>query len=289
MGGVVACMKRCGAGRETLIRATVTVSEELVLKMPQDLPFHRTIRKMKDGPNAGYSSWAYIRDKMYARDPQHYVRAYLLIQKDLVQLFEYVEPSDDSAAAYSYRIHELLMRTCIEVEANFKAILAANAHQSVLRADGPSKLNMQVYRKVNVSHHLSSYEVVLPIWGGGKRAFKPFEGWSTNDPIPWYQAYNKSKHDRHEAFRSANLEALVTAVCGLLVLMTAQFKTEDFSAGSDALAVYGYDYHEFEPALGSLFRVKYPDDWSDDEIYDFDWSVLSKQEVRFAKFDFDSI
>ena len=85
------------------------------------------------------------------------------------------------------------------------------------------------------------------------------------------------------------MQILVTAVAGLLVLMTAQFKTEDFSAGSDRLIASGYDYHELEPALGSLFRIKYPDDWSDDEIYDFDWTELSKEETRFVRFDYNAL
>ena len=85
------------------------------------------------------------------------------------------------------------------------------------------------------------------------------------------------------------MHTLVTAVAGLLVLMTAQFMTEDFSAGADQLLAEGHDYHELEPALGSLFRIKYPDDWSDDEIYEFDWTALSKEEVRFAKFDYNAL
>ena len=255
---------------------------EKLQDMAQNLPFYRTVRGMKQGPESGYSSWAYIRDKSYALDPHHYVRAYLLIQKDLAQLFEYVEPSDLGARAYSYRMHELLMRTCIEVEANFKAIFRANGYE-------PRRFDINAYRKVNVSHHLSSYEVALPIWDGEDRIFKPFQPWANGKPIGWYRAYNESKHDRHEAFKLANLHTLVTAVAGLLVLMTAQFMTEDFSAGADQLLAEGHDYHELEPALGSLFRIKYPDDWSDDEIYEFDWTALSTEEVRFAKFDYNAL
>jgi len=87
--------------------------------------------------------------------------------------------------------------------------------------------------------------------------------------LAWYQAYNSSKHDRQEEFKKANVEALISAVSALLVLLSSQFKTEDFSAGGDAIIASGYDYHEMEPAIGSLFRIKFPDDWTDTEIYDF--------------------
>jgi hypothetical protein len=55
------------------------------------------------------------------------------------------------------------------------------------------------------------------------------------------------------------------------------------------VAVQGHDYHPMEASIGSLFRIKYPDDWVDAERYDFDWSVLKTQPNRFEKFNYDAI
>ena len=44
-----------------------------------------------------------------------------------------------------------------------------------------------------------------------------------------------------------------------------------------------------ETATGSLFRIKYPDDWLEEELYDFDWMVLKNQKDRFEKINFDAI
>ena len=101
--------------------------------MSQPKPFHRNYRAFVQGPNSGYNQWAYIIDRDYAESPEHYVRAFLLLQKDLQTLFEYVEPSDQNLKTYSFRIHELFMRSCIELEANFKAILKENI-QAVFRS-----------------------------------------------------------------------------------------------------------------------------------------------------------
>ena len=80
--------------------------------MAVNKPFRRNYRGMKEGgPQAGWSSWAYILDREYARNPDHYVRAFLLIQGDLQTIFEYVEPSDETRLAFSYRIHALLIPT----------------------------------------------------------------------------------------------------------------------------------------------------------------------------------
>ncbi len=256
-------------------------------------PFHRNYRGIKPGVQSGYSGWAYIRDRQYAKNAEHYVRAFALIQNELRSTFEYLEPSDECRQAYSYRIHALLMRTCIEVEANFKAIFEENTFTPPPRRS----LNMTDYRKVDTTHHLSSYEVMLPIWNGTPPILKPFEPWRAGrglpNPggtrLPWYQAYNASKHDRHDKFKKANFENLVMAVAGLLVLISSQFRDQDFSAGSEAIEASGYDYHPMEPSTGSLFRIRYPDDWTDAELYDFDWTVLATENDRFEKIDFDAI
>ncbi|MCQ4190071.1 hypothetical protein [Methylocystis suflitae] len=253
--------------------------------MSHSKPFHRNLRAMKPGPNSGYSGWAYIVDKEYAQDPAHYIRAYIIIQKDLEKIFDYIEPSDECLNAYSYRIHELLMRTCIEIEANFKAIFAENTF-GLAKGRHPT---IDVYRKINVTHHLSSYRAALPIWNGGQKEFCPFAGWSTGTPLPWYQAYNASKHDRHEEFKRANMQQLLNAVTALLIVLTSQFGAESFSSGYRLIAYSGDEYHDGKAAIGSLFRIKYPEDWIDDELYNFDWSVLRNESVRFEKIDYDRI
>jgi hypothetical protein len=75
----------------------------------------------------------YIRHHSYADEPSNYVRAFLLIQKDLQTIFEYIEPSDQNLDAYSFRTYELLLRTCTEIETNLKAILRANTYSPPAR------------------------------------------------------------------------------------------------------------------------------------------------------------
>jgi hypothetical protein len=147
-----------------------------------------------------------------------------------------------------------------------------------------------------------SYEVFLPIWQGTSPTFKPFEPWrpwrglekpkDIDLSLPWYQAYNASKHDRQDEFKRANFENLVTAVAGLLVLISSQFRNRDFGAGGTVRGLQGgeeRDLPKIEAATGSLFRIKYPDDWQEEDIYDFDWMVLKNQKDRFEKFNFNEI
>ncbi len=79
----------------------------------------------------------------------------MIIQRDLEELFDYIEPSQESLATYSYRIHALLMRACFEIEANFKAILSENIHTPKINKFGSPILNMDMYKKIDVTHHLA--------------------------------------------------------------------------------------------------------------------------------------
>ena len=128
--------------------------------MPVVRPFRRTCRQFVDGHYSEGGRWMYVLHPRFAREPEHYVRAAMLIQKDLQELFEYVEPSDVNCNCYSNRIHALHMRTCIEVEANCKAILTENGYTRA------GDWNMGDYRRLEATHLLSGYEISLPIWRG---------------------------------------------------------------------------------------------------------------------------
>lgn len=250
------------------------------------MPFHRNYRGFVNRPNYGY-----IVDPGYAQSPEHYVRAFLLIQNDLQKLFEYVEPSDCNLDTYSYRIHELLIRTCVEIEANFKAIFKENIYNPKDKNGRLKKekyWNIHDFKKINVTHHLSSYKVLIPIWDGENSIFEPFKDWKQKDSrLDWYTAYNMSKHDRHSQFKVANFKNMLNAITGLLVLLSAQFRTEDFSSRQDSLALVGHSYYSMEAAIGDFFRIEFPSDWSEAEKYDFDWSELKKKEKRFEKINYD--
>ncbi len=123
-------------------------------------PYHRTCRQFVDGEYSEGGRWQYILHPKYADSSDHYIRAFLLLQDDLKKLFQYIEPSDTNLNTYSFRIHELLLRTCVEVEANFKAILKENGYKK------SDKWTRHDYKKIEESHFLSKYKVKYPFWRG---------------------------------------------------------------------------------------------------------------------------
>jgi hypothetical protein len=227
--------------------------------------------------------WMYILHPSYANAPFNYVRPYLLLKNDLLSLFNFVEADDSNLSCYSLRIHEMLIRTCIEIEANFRAILIENGYSK------SANMNVSDYRLLNRTHRLSEYEIRYPNWRGERATRQPFAAWAQKKPLCWYQAYNRSKHDRNQNFKDANLENLTEAMAGLAILLSSQFSTYSFEPGANALALSGYEDipDGFEVALDNYFGVKFPTSWTDSERYEFNWSELKNDPDPFRRLDFE--
>jgi len=242
--------------------------------MSVNRPYRRTRRAFINGSYTTIgANWQYIEHPKYSTSPDQYIRSADLIRKDLVNLFDYVEPSDTNLKTFSFRIHELLLRACVEVEANCKAILVENGYQK-----NPDNFHMKHdYFKIQSSHLLSDFEVKLPIWHGTPRLWKPFSNWNTTTykKLPWYDSYNKSKHDRLNHFSDANFENLLGAVTGLAVLISAQFGKITFESGPLFLTMGNSSRDGMDDTVLDYFRVKYPTNWAQNERYDFDWQILS--------------
>lgn len=244
-------------------------------------PYRRTCRQFVDGSyfNQG---WYQLHPK-FAESPQHYIRAFLLLQKDLQEIFDYIEPAADNLKCYSFRIHELLFRACVEVEANCRAILKENGYTK----GDIDYWKMKDYKKIEQSHRLSSFTVMLPVWDGKKNMRKPFESWSENGKLQWYDAYNSTKHDRHINFKEANFENMIDAISGLVVLLSSQFMGENYDYDPDVLALETSDLDNgWESAAGGYFRIKYPDDWPEEERYDFNWDEIKNEDDPFQNFPY---
>jgi hypothetical protein len=244
-------------------------------------PFRRTARQFSDGPYWEEGRSRYIDHPLFAEAREHYIRAFLLIQKDLQTLFDYVEPSDRNLQCHSFRIHELLLRACVEVEANCKAILRENGYPS-------GEWKMRDYRKLDASHRLSSYRVRLPVWRGVQSERRPFAAWAAGGALPWYSAYNSTKHDRHEAFDQATFQQLTDAACGLVALLTAQFLHHE-SPGKEASKSGQGHYEVFISAIGGYFEVKMAFDWPQEERYLFNWNELATLADPFDSFDYSNV
>lgn len=243
-------------------------------------PFHRCYRPVI----SGLSERNYLNDDCYAQKPYSFTKAFLTLQKEIEELFLFVEPTYDNRNTYSYRIQQLLIRVCIELEANFKAIMSENKYSK-----DSNWWDINDYWKINASHKLSEYKVYMPNWEGDNKYFEPFAGWRKSPRLAWYRASQRTKHNRAAKLYEANLENLMNAFCGLFVVVTAQFGEMDYTTGPILVSVSGKDsYYGCDFGIGNMLKPIYPE-WSEEDKYIIDWAEVCESPDRFRKFDYDAV
>ena len=249
-------------------------------------PYYRIIRPLHpQDPDicAAAYDWYWERDfpadPRYANDRQELWRAYMLIEKDLLRLFEYVEPTDDNIEIYSHRTYELLLRAATEFETNCKRILESNGYSR------RKNLNTKDYFKIHKSSKLGDYAIFMTVWFPKKKLLKPFQAWADgNSSLSWYQSYNLVKHDRNREFPKASLENVLMAVAALYIILFSQFVFVIDRHLSVHVDLVNYEECTISQP-GHIFEVM-PPRWSEDEIYDFDWEEIKGDSWPFARFPF---
>lgn len=248
-------------------------------------PYRRTCLPMVKG---GWDD-DYIQHVKFAKDRSHYIQSFYVLEKDVREIFDYVEPCDQNKDVFSIRIHSLFMRACIEAEANFKAILRENGYTKKDKKGKtkPEKYwTIDDYKKVNQSHFLSDYQICFPTWRTGRKDFTPFLDWNTaGGALRWYQAYNASKHDRHTSFDKATLENLVQAFLGVLVLLTAQFHKHNFYPQDGFLSFAGPG-DGLEIGISQYFPIILPSNIPPNSCYDFDWDSIKDEPDPFQNYPY---
>jgi len=144
----------------------------------------------------------------------------ILLDK-LDELFLYVEPDVLCLDTYSHKTRELLILACTEVENSWKHFLDRSGTIPANTKTFTTKDYVKVVEKLHLRDYqfkLRSYEHMPPV--------RPFQLWNNSSPttsLSWYDAYNKTKHDRSQYFSSATLNNVINAVVASLVMHCVRF------------------------------------------------------------------
>lgn len=169
-----------------------------------------------------------------------------LIIADLNQVLNCIEPVKENGNAYGHQIRNALIVACTEFEAQCVGVLKANAQEPIGRF-----YTTNDYFKLQSAMKLSEYVFTLSRHPQTE-AVQPFKDWNAESPtqsIRWYDAYNKTKHDREACFQLANLSNLINAVVGCAIMYWAQ-ENGTYPARANAffgdLSLKACPKHEFE-------------------------------------------
>lgn len=157
----------------------------------------------------------------------------LLILERLNELLLYVEPHPSTLSTYGHKQRELLLLAATEVESHWKWFLTASG----LKPTGQG-FSTNDYVNLAPAIFLSDFDITIPRYPSVK-AISPFEGWDARRPtksLPWYDAYNETKHDRVGGLSRATLESCLSAVAANLVLFISRFGYQTLFNGRGNLA-----------------------------------------------------
>ncbi len=144
-----------------------------------------------------------------------------LLLESLEIIFRYIEPSPNGMLTYSHKTRELLIIACTEVENQ----LAQYMKLATARPINKKFFTTQDYVRLSDPLHLSDFVLsskAYPHIG----TIHPFGGWKgegATSSIPWYEAYNHTKHDRQLNFDKATLKSCIDAVCANIVLFCVRY------------------------------------------------------------------
>lgn len=129
-----------------------------------------------------------------------------------------INPNILNDCTYGHETRSLLLLICMEVENNFISILKENGYIK-------DRYSTQDFIKLNEVLDLNEFEVVFELFTEYP-PIKPFEEWDENRPTQslwWYDAYNKTKHSREDAFDKGNFKSVLYSMAGLITLLYSQF------------------------------------------------------------------
>ncbi|HED3065052.1 TPA: hypothetical protein R4057_002005 [Kluyvera ascorbata] len=154
----------------------------------------------------------------------------ILIEK-LKDILLYVEPCESSMDIYGHKLRELLILTCTAVESYWLSYLK-DAAPSIERPTTRDYVKLKdilllgIYKIKFVSHPF-----ILE--------FSPFDLWSQDAPtrtLPWYDAYNQTKHDSVTNFNKADLRSCIQAIGALIIMQCVRFGPYDVLEGQELTA-----------------------------------------------------
>jgi len=199
-----------------------------------------------------------------SKEGRNYISAFELLKKDLKTIFEYIEPVGNNFRAFSHRLFELLLRACMENEANCINIIIQNTASL-------GEINILRYSDLEGPMKLSEYKVKCQ-WIDYPE-FSPFESFAISErnkrsPL-WYRDYNAVKHNRVDNFEKATLDNVIQAIGAVYVILSAQYAP--WFDEPAARRVMGLD-----PLRVGMFVLTQEPEWDEVNQYEYNWHDLKQ-------------
>lgn len=153
-----------------------------------------------------------------------YWKQYLSLEKDLLQMDDYVTIDSKNYGCFSNNFAKIFMMACSELDSlvlKFDEIIKRDLFiEKALPKSFPQKLDMLLYKYKNLHNmRISTKADICEI------NFVPFTNFTENETDGWWKDYNLVKHNRTEInpsgkynYEKANLKNTMTALSALYLV-----------------------------------------------------------------------
>lgn len=139
----------------------------------------------------------------------NYWRLYILLEKRFVKSLSYVELCQDNMDTYSIEFISQLREIGSEIDIIMKELCGFNQDE---------RKGIDNYASIIL---MSYPDIVNQVVTAKDIGINPFENWSISSPaqsLPWWEAYNHTKHGRVLNFKEGSLQNVFYALGALFVL-----------------------------------------------------------------------
>lgn len=159
---------------------------------------------------------------------------FLLLEKDLNDILDSIEPCEDNLQVYGPKLAKLLLATGSEIDVSFKELIKL-LKQNYKIADAKAD-NINDYKKFVQKYLQQEFDQVEVGFARSRLISIPWSNWwktsnnkrGPNDaPLPWWNAYNQVKHHRVEKYNLATLENVLDAIAALFTLIGSLARAEN--------------------------------------------------------------
>lgn len=154
---------------------------------------------------------------------------FLSIDNDLKHLSRYIEFTYDNYCVYSIEIVRLYLSICSEIDSIMKQLCVNKCNSLYKRLckqkNGYEFGNMDIYRMFISECYPLFYTAQVPV-PEYQLSFKPWELYGIDKNPEWWKDHNHVKHERGKNYNLANLENVLNATAGLLVVLIYYFAGE---------------------------------------------------------------
>ena len=147
---------------------------------------------------------------------------YLMLEKDFMNTFQYVEPSVDNNSAYSKEYNKLLLSIGSEIDVVFKELCKKIENKN---SNDVEKYNIINYMNVISNYNNFSNENCINLVT--REIISPFCDWINRKTPLWWKNYNHLKHDRlsNDNIKLGNYSNVKESLSALYIICRVLYKT----------------------------------------------------------------